>query len=366
MQSRLPELDAIRGIAAVVVMLFHCCIMWYQPGLFDASLTWVLLYPLVAGHEAVILFFLLSGLVLALPMLKGGEQPYGRFLIRRVLRIYGPYFVALVFSVIGAALWHRPDWFGKGPGNTWTEPVSWGLLVQHILFLGSYKDHQYNMAFWSLVYELRISLIYPFLFLIVQKVRTRSVLLAAILTTLLSEQLMLRFPQHNTVWKTFEYTAIFACGILIARHRKDIRVWYERLGRMSRAALFLAAYLLYNGGHRLSDLHGMWRFASCSIVAGAAGFVVVGLNSPVAQKILDSRVPQFLGKVSYSLYLVHGTILFAITALLYSKVPTMVCFVLYLVTAISASYAFHVCVEAPFIAKSRSVGSRNTVSSLSR
>ncbi len=51
---------------------------------------------LVAGHEAVILFFLLSGFVLTIPYLLPDPPGYLRFLTRRVIRIYVPYLAALM------------------------------------------------------------------------------------------------------------------------------------------------------------------------------------------------------------------------------------------------------------------------------
>ena len=115
---RYPELDALRGIAALVVVIFHYLVMWHSATLFDTRLG-SLLYPLVAGHEAVILFFLLSGFVLALPLLAGDQMPYSRFALRRVLRIYGPYLMALLLA--GDYFWHRGDGFGRWSGKTWSE-----------------------------------------------------------------------------------------------------------------------------------------------------------------------------------------------------------------------------------------------------
>src|SRR5438105_12280270 len=94
--QRFRELDSLRGLAALIVVFHHFFWMWFYHQTERTDPAFLLFYPLIAGHESVILFFLLSGFVLSVPYLRGRSQPYGTFLLRRVLRIYCPYFFALV------------------------------------------------------------------------------------------------------------------------------------------------------------------------------------------------------------------------------------------------------------------------------
>ena len=91
------SLDGLRGLAALVVVVHHCLLTqpafsdfffskWttqprtaVQGALFEtpARLVW-------AGYEAVILFYVLSGLVLALPWLEGRAPDYRAYLVTRV------------------------------------------------------------------------------------------------------------------------------------------------------------------------------------------------------------------------------------------------------------------------------------------
>ncbi len=110
LSARLPSLDGLRGLAAIVVVVHHALLTW--PALFAqyevpnrGSGTWWLTFtPLHlawAGREAVVVFFILSGLVLVLPFLgprKVGTWP--GYLVRRVLRLYPPVAVALVLSAV--------------------------------------------------------------------------------------------------------------------------------------------------------------------------------------------------------------------------------------------------------------------------
>jgi peptidoglycan/LPS O-acetylase OafA/YrhL len=102
---RYRELDALRGLAALVVLVYHFRMMWAD------SLEWfgwhkwfnLSIMALASGPESVNLFFLLSAFVLALPYLKGDGLEYPAYLARRVIRIYGPYLFALALAVAGNA-----------------------------------------------------------------------------------------------------------------------------------------------------------------------------------------------------------------------------------------------------------------------
>jgi hypothetical protein len=89
--KRLLELDALRGLAALMVPLYHPRLLFglHLPG-FEHYLWSGPLHILVAGPEAVILFFVLSGFVLALPIVQRKQLPYHAYLIRRICRIYLP------------------------------------------------------------------------------------------------------------------------------------------------------------------------------------------------------------------------------------------------------------------------------------
>src|SRR3954471_9896348 len=94
---RIPELDALRGLAAVAVLLGHWMTVvpaWdddtrHQPAKWLLNLfKYTPLRLLTAAPEAVLVFFVLSGFVLALPFLEGRAGSYRAFLVRRAFRIY--------------------------------------------------------------------------------------------------------------------------------------------------------------------------------------------------------------------------------------------------------------------------------------
>lgn len=351
---RFHELDAMRGLAAVVVLGNHFRNMFYPTATFAHGWQSVFLYPLVSGRESVMFFFLLSGFVLSLPFLRGKTQPYWIFLRRRVLRIYGPYLGALALALIGCAIWHSRLGSTGWRGATWSRQVDLKSVLQHVLFIGNYNYERYNTAFWSLVYEMRISIIFPLLFVVANKLKARYTLLIVAACTLVGVHAV----QHQFLI-TFEYVGVFLIGVLLAKNLDMLNGLYRRQGTVQHILLALLSLLFYFGGHRIASAGPLWHLGDMPVVLGAVGLLILGLNSVKTSRALNSVIPTFLGRISYSLYLVHGTVLFAMAAALQNKVSPPVFFLIYFPTAILLSWGFYVAVEEPFMVMSRNVGRRS-------
>src|SRR5439155_15165317 len=118
-----------------------------------------------AGNEAVLLFFVLSGLVLARPYAAGRGPSYLAFAWRRVARIYLPYLVAVAASLtllqIGAGASRTSGtsgWFEA----MWSRPVTPAGLLEVLLMLDSHPAIRDSDIFntlspaWSLAHEMRL------------------------------------------------------------------------------------------------------------------------------------------------------------------------------------------------------------------
>ena len=175
-RGRLTELDSLRGLAAMSVMLSHFAIVWKNDAMSGSSLVAkrlfvYLLYPVTAGREAVILFFILSGFVLSIPAINLRAQRYFVFVIRRIFRIYLPYLAALALAVWGDITFHGYITQSVWLHGAWSAPVDWHLVWQHVIFVGHYNTATFDPPFWSLVYEMRISLVFPVLCAIILTIR---------------------------------------------------------------------------------------------------------------------------------------------------------------------------------------------------
>jgi peptidoglycan/LPS O-acetylase OafA/YrhL len=144
---------------------------------------------------------MLSGFVLTLPYIRRRELDYRRFIIKRVCRIYLPYLAALALSVAAdlftPSLHTNIFWINR----TWSQPVTLSLVLKHVLFLGNYDWPQFNTAFWSLIYEMRISIVFPFIALAVLRVRSQWALCAAFALSISSLGCLTGFPVTTScIW----------------------------------------------------------------------------------------------------------------------------------------------------------------------
>jgi peptidoglycan/LPS O-acetylase OafA/YrhL len=358
---RYTELDALRGVAAVTVIFHHFRLMWF--GYVGTPLWWEKpISPFTAGHQAVMLFFLLSGFVLSLPFLRGKGQAYPAYLARRVLRIYGPYFFALVLAVSGAAIWHGRLAQGPWADMTWSQPLRLRLVLAHVLMIGNYDDLQYNTAFWSLITEMRVSIVFPLMFWLVNRMRAWAALCVALFGTMATAVAIQRYPGSTLTLQTFLYAMIFVCGIVLAKNIERVNAWYRGLRPWLRMSLVPASILLYTWGPRLGAFErrpdGQDQIL---ITIGAAGYMVLALNAGWAKRVLGTGVARFLGRISYSLYLVHGTVLFALASALGHRVSVATQFILFVGISIGLSYLFCIGVEEQFLRLSRMLGKRRVV-----
>ena len=247
--QRFRELDSIRGLAALIVVFHHYRLMWFYQEAQTLNLRTILLYPLFAGRESVLLFFLLSGFVLAIPYIRGNSQPYSMFVLRRILRIYCPYLCGLALAVVGNAVWHGSVELGPWADQSWLMPVSWKVVFENVLMVGIRPMLQFNPAFWSLVIEMRMSIIFPLLFLWVRKMPAWAALLTAAACSL-GMQLTDRMTGEVFRWmSTLEYVTVFICGILMAMHLGRLGAAYRSMSGWGRVGFAACSFLLFDFTH---------------------------------------------------------------------------------------------------------------------
>ena len=139
MIKRYEELDSLRGIAALIVLISHILFV-FSTIENEIKSNFSYLSPLWNGHSAVIMFFLLSGFVLSLPFEKNNKFSYPKYLIKRICRIYIPYILVLC-SVLVIKIMLQSK-IGTVPDlqqwALWTKDISIRRIIDHIFFLGEY------------------------------------------------------------------------------------------------------------------------------------------------------------------------------------------------------------------------------------
>ncbi|MBB5058369.1 peptidoglycan/LPS O-acetylase OafA/YrhL [Granulicella aggregans] len=351
----LVELDSLRGLAAMSVVLLHFLEGWLQTAP-PEYVKYVVYIPLLtSGTAAVMMFFVLSGFVLTLPQMTAEPPGYAAYAIRRVCRIYLPYLAALAFAALCCWRYHGMEMYGEGFKLSWREAPSLPLMAQHIAFLGRYDVYAYNTPVWSLVHEMRISLIFPLLCLVSLRLRPWVAFLIA-LSLQVAARLIDRFSAPYTgagypgvpsiFWSlTIAFCGIFLVGSILARHRTTIVARLERLPSWLLNVLLVVSLGLYQYN---AALHIPRFLRDFTAGLGAAYFIMLALvPGGWLSRTLRLRPLRWLGKVSYSLYLIHMPILMLLAIVLYGKVspgPSVVPFVM---LSLLAAAAFHRWVEMP-------------------
>lgn len=354
-EARYVELDSLRGLALIVV-LYHLRSVWQGDSQAISAMSSFFL-DLVPpfGTEKIMLFFVLSGFVLSLPAVNGRPQTYLTFLTRRVFRIYIPYLAALAASVAGASWLHGVVTRSYVFHQFWTGPVNWHLVGQHVLFVGDYNVSEFDPPIWSLVHEMRISLIFPLLCAIVLRLKSKwsfAIAVGFTFTTFLIER-----PPFNldpSVANSLHFAGLFVLGIFLAREKSRLGGWFRcrrRLARVVIGAAFLWLYLFAGPlltGHTGNFFSHSMLFVSQWITAlGAGGLMIVSISSASCGRVLSWPPIHFLGEVSYSLYLWHFVIILYCVHLLYGKMPLWAILCLAFILSILVSWCSYRWIEVP-------------------
>jgi peptidoglycan/LPS O-acetylase OafA/YrhL len=303
-----------------------------------------------SGREGVIFFFVLSGFVLSLPFFSRPVS-YPSFLVRRVCRIWIPYAIAVVAAVALSSLISRhgiaslSSWFN----GIWTTSPTPGLLLQHFALIDSFNNKVFDPVLWSLVHEMRISLIFPVLmFLVIRWNWLRVVTIGAMLSV--AGSLFLVDRQDYTT--SLEFLLMFAVGALLARHRVAIADRYRALATPVKLGLLALALLAYTYAWWFFPFSPKLHFpfmndwATC---LGVAIFIVTAIASARVRAVLRHPVPVAVGKASYSIYLFHAVVLLSLIYLLFPVVPIWGIWPIALVATLAVAFIVYRTVELPAI-----------------
>jgi peptidoglycan/LPS O-acetylase OafA/YrhL len=314
---KLMELEALRGVAAVIV-LFHHFLLVVAPRLHgrnfpDDPIAMVRtpLFALVNGSAAVAIFFVLSGFVLTFramekrdwsKLLAGAAKRWPRLVpLVAIVNILSAMFVML-------GLYHDHSWFGAGVFRPATPVIGSALIegVYSTFFTGS---TDFNAALWTMHYELfgSFAAYATGLLLIFQKSFPR-----AMVTGMIALLLTATLTGEGGI-----YYAMLVAGVLIARIYMERDTAASALAFMSpwRVPIVLGAVGLvvvlcgYDGYSKPVGFYAfMVPFASPTTgpllhgIAAVAILVLVLFCDPI-RRSLAGPIAALLGRLSFPVYL---------------------------------------------------------------
>jgi peptidoglycan/LPS O-acetylase OafA/YrhL len=153
------------------------------------------------------------------------------------------------------------------------------------------------------------------------------------------------------------YLPVFFLGTLIAVRMPELKAWAERRTRRTWSLLTAASMLLLVGSWLARPVEGdvggevLWGLSG----VGAAGLIIVALGSPVARRMLSARLPRWLGRVSFSLYLVQAPVI-ATLAFAFGDGNWLLVAAIAIPACLALAYLFHMGVEKPAHRLARRIG----------
>jgi peptidoglycan/LPS O-acetylase OafA/YrhL len=302
--SRLVALDGLRALAALEVVFAHSSYAIAKSKLEAFALFHSPVALLINASGAVHLFFVLSGYCLTASALRGTTPvDLAQFYLRRVARIQGRSSRSrrshgwrhwlYPSSPDGITPWMR-DLLGvrlslRVPARARLSRSAGGLLPQG----------------WTLQVEMIFSLLMPMMALLASRTHWAVLVAASLALLAVSEQFsMLRVALD------------FSMGIVVYLERDRLAAAFSRLPRGVTAILGLAGLLLVT--LPMYTLLEARRPQLSSLVSsgGATLLLLDALYGPQLRRFLSWRPVAALGRVSYSIYLLHVTVLALLTPLL--------------------------------------------------
>lgn len=365
MMKRYEEFDSLRGLAALLVIIGHHMMLLpayenYQYKLNSPFIIYLfketpLRLVFSSGNESVILFFVLSGFVLYLSI-HNEKFHYDTYIIKRICRIYIPYLVAISISIIAKMLFSHndmpfiSDWFSK----SWTAEDTLVLFLQHLVFIGEYNTDAYNNVIWSLVHEMRISIVFPFLTFFFVRKKLRYSLLWFIILSLFSTLGLYLFDSGRRItssFLSFHYITLFFMGALLAKYRYFIFHYALKMKKTVKIILLLTAIIcfMYEGMIGEVDFLNNYILRDYVVSFGVCIVMIMSISSWTFSALLRRKVFIFLGKISYSLYLYHLVSLFTVMYLFYDQLPTILVVFLSFFLSFLLSSLGYLFVEKPCI-----------------
>jgi peptidoglycan/LPS O-acetylase OafA/YrhL len=334
--GRIYGIDALRGYAALYVMVFHT---YFLGGIYihEGKIRDLIIH----GDMGVPIFFVISGFSITYSIFQKdffNKLELKNFYTRRFFRIVPLFYFAFVLNLTLLIM--------NGQGIKIFDSI---LTLSFLFpFVGGHQE-SLVMAGWSLGIEMVFYLFFPLIFLLL-KINIRRFILLFIVAVFIH-----LYASYEKVGShlSFAYQIVFFLyGILMCYYRDAIQklISQTKLQRISLLAILLGVFVI---------ILGIWVFKKEPFVFfNFIGIIFLVTGSSFYQgSFLVNNVNNILGELSYSIYLMHPIVILSlvklrINVLIYEYFPNYGFMVFIFIVGISIiliSYLTYNFIEKPFI-----------------
>ena len=283
--SYIPELQGLRGLAVLSVVIYHC-----NPRLVGTPVYYASLW----GWAGVNLFFVLSGFLITSILLEAREKPryFRNFYARRALRIWPVYLLVLVVVYLNA------PWF---IGTTISQAIKTAPWLAYIFFVQN-LFHLTMPSALSQTWSLAIEEQYYFLWAPAVRWLRRPWMLATVLLIAFASSPLL---DHHP-WLNPTHTLIHLDGIALG---SMLALGLYTLALSRRTWLWMGLVAMVLGFAATATVAGGTRLLDSALALAFGGAVLTAIASTGARNPLNAVLRRgplaFYGRISYGLYMIH-------------------------------------------------------------
>jgi len=341
-KGHLHHLDGLRGVAALWVVLYHTWTGGHIDNLFAALPDWFATLVFELGWLGVPVFFMLSGFVIPRSQARKADRDFSplNFMHRRWRRLSPPYYAAIALTIV------------VGLAEEQIRDVIFDLpsvldVAAHLAYLQDLTDRpRIGVFFWTLAVEMQFYIMFALMKWVAGRVSWTHASNALLGSALVFS---LAWPFGLTEWgdsRGFFASSwfLFLAGQALFESTRDAR-W--RLPSLAYVAALVVAMFVNSDD----------RVAAGAVTALLLALFIYVDNSP-PERLLSTVPAQFLGRISYSLYLIHpavagGSFFVAFKVLDPSTATEAIALVAVTIGQIIAAIVFHRLTEQPSITWSR-------------
>lgn len=328
------EIQGLRALAVTGVVIYHCGFEFFA-----------------GGFVGVDVFFTISGFLITNSILwsiKNKSFSITKFYVRRIRRLFPALVITLLSSCLVALVIYPPELVTK----TFKSALAAFFSVSNFYFLGESGYWDFSAKFkpllhtWSLGVEEQFYLIYPLILLFFYSkklLRLVAVMVSIMCLSLLSSVLwtpsQANYAFYMLPFRMFELIlGGFIC--FLPDSKKYIG---EKLAGILVVGSLMVIVLSFIYFDEISDFPGWWPLLPCL----SCCLIIYLKNASISQPLLGNRCLTYIGKISYSLYLIHWPLIVFYTFLSQVKLGVddklILIFISFLLAIIM--YKF---IEAPF------------------